>query len=104
MKNYILSLLLGLTAIEKTEANKMSINTFSKAETMASLINSSELNLKEYSKDEEDSDDDKKSASDETHIELSAEDIELAKNHGRDKNGMFKNHRSFVKMRNKIND
>ena len=102
MKNYIISLLLGLSALDQAEANKMSVNTFSKAETMANLLNSAELNLKEYSKDEDESDDDK--AKDETHIELSAEDIELAKNHGRDKNGMFKNHRNFVKMRNKIND
>ena len=66
------------------------------------MFNCSGFRLSVYSKDEDESDDDK--AKDETHIELSAEDIELAKNHGRDKNGMFKNHRNFVKMRNKIND
>jgi hypothetical protein len=48
----------------------------------------------------EESDDDQE----QTHLELSAEDVELAKHHGRDKNGMFKNHKNFVKMRNKIND
>ena len=30
--------------------------------------------------------------------------MELAKHHGRDRNGMFKNHKNFVRMRNKIND
>ena len=34
----------------------------------------------------------------------SEEDNTLSKNHGRDRNGMFKNHKNFVMMRNKIND
>ena len=103
MKNYIISLLLGLSSVDETKANKMSLSTFSKSDQMANLLNSAELNLDEFVKDEEDSDDDK-SAKDETHVELNEEEAELAKNHGRDKNGMFKNHRNFVKMRNKIND
>jgi hypothetical protein len=32
MKNYIISLLLGLSSVDETKANKMSLNTFSKSD------------------------------------------------------------------------
>jgi hypothetical protein len=64
---------------------------------MANAIAKSDLDLKEFNtKDDDDEEDDSK--------DKSEEDQQLMKNHGRDRNGMFKNHKNFVMMRNKIND
>jgi|TARA_B110000285_G_scaffold233495_1_gene307453 hypothetical protein len=55
------------------------------------------LDLKEFATKEDDDEEDNTK-------DKSEEDNTLSKNHGRDRNGMFKNHKNFVMMRNKIND
>jgi len=63
---------------------------------MAEAVAKSDLDLKEFAtKEDEEEEDNSKDK---------AEEDSLSKNHGRDRNGMFKNHKNFVMMRNKIND
>jgi len=75
MKSIVISILLGLTSnLDGINANKVSINTFSKSETMAQLLNSAELDLSEYAEpkeDEEESDDEKER--DQSHVEINTE-------------------------------
>jgi len=75
MKSIVIPILLGLTSnLNSINANKMSINTFSKSETMAQLLSSAELDLKEYAAqkdDDEESDDE--ALKDESHVEISTE-------------------------------
>jgi hypothetical protein len=88
----------------------VSVNTFTeadaKSDNMIAALSSAELDLKEFVRhkdNEEESDDDEKD-DEQRQPELTEEEAELKANFGRDKNGMFKNHKNFVMMRNKIND
>ena len=63
---------------------------------MAEAVASSDLDLKEFATKEDDEEED--------NSKDNSEEEQLIKNHGRDRNGMFKNHKNFVMMRNKIND
>jgi hypothetical protein len=92
MKNIALALLLGVTSASETSNKSLTSST-----NMAQAIANSDLDLKEFNtKDDDEEEDNSK--------DKSEEDQQLIKNHGRDRNGMFKNHKNFVMMRNKIND
>ena len=75
MNSIVISILLGLTSnLDGINANKVSINTFSKSETMAKLLSSAELDLSEYAEpkeDDEESDDEKER--DQSHVEINTE-------------------------------
>lgn len=90
MKNTALILLLGNASA--SEANTVAVAS---TNSMAKAVAAADLDLKEFATNNESDDDENSSKQDEE---------QLRKNHGRDKNGMFKNHKNFVMMRNKIND
>jgi len=95
MKNIAL-LLLGVTQASEASINTEALSSNANA-NMAKAIAGSDLDLKEFAtKEDEEEEDNSKDKSD--------EETQLIKNHGRDSNGMFKNHKNFVMMRNKIND
>jgi len=95
MKNIAL-LLLGVTQASESTTNTEAVAENANAQ-MAQSVASSNLDLKEFAtKEDEEEEDNSKDKSDESD--------QLKTNHGRDKNGMFKNHKNFVMMRNKIND
>jgi hypothetical protein len=91
MKTIALIALLGAS-----QASEASTNTVAKSNNanMAASLVKADLDLKEFvtKEDEEEEDNNQE------------ESQVLIKNHGRDRNGMFKNHKNFVMMRNKIND
>ena len=92
MKNIAIIALLGAT-----HASETSTNTASKTNNanMAASLVKADLDLKDFATKEEEEEEDNSNA-EESQV--------LIKNHGRDRNGMFKNHKNFVMMRNKIND
>ena len=94
MKNIAIIALLGASHASEASTNTASKSSNANANMAASLVNA-DLDLKEFSTKEEEDEEDN-SNSDESQV--------LIKNHGRDRNGMFKNHKNFVMMRNKIND
>ena len=94
MKTIALMALLGATQASEASTNTASKSTNANANMAASLAGA-DLDLKEFStKDDEEEEDNTSQEESQT----------LIKNHGRDRNGMFKNHKNFVMMRNKIND
>jgi hypothetical protein len=67
---------------------------------MIAALASTELNLNEFSKATKDDEEEEESGDDDDNSEdtkkENSEESELAKNHGRDKNGLFKNHKNYV--------
>jgi len=93
MKNIALIALLGATQASEAATNTK-VKSANTNANMAKALAHADLDLKEFSTKEEEEEED--NTKDEEQV--------LLKNHGRDRNGMFKNHKNFVMMRNKIND
>jgi len=93
MKNIALIALLGVTQASEASTNT-EVKSANANANMAKALAGADLDLKEFSTKEDDEEED--NSKDEEQV--------LIKNHGRDRNGMFKNHKNFVMMRNKIND
>lgn len=95
MKNIALIALLGATHASEAATNTK-VKSANTNANMAKALAHTDLDLKEFSTSTKEEEEEEDNTKDEEQV--------LLKNHGRDRNGMFKNHKNFVMMRNKIND